>query len=89
LLRDAAPASNAMMTITFRSGGIVSSCLLGDASCPKPPASLVSSSKCTRPITRRPIFHVRYAGAEVLIEIRTLSVVRGSLPQRVLALTLE
>jgi uncharacterized protein DUF4160 len=36
-----------------------------------------------------PHFHVRYAGAEALIEIRTLSVVRGSLPQRVLALTLE
>jgi hypothetical protein len=36
-----------------------------------------------------PHFHVVYAGEEALIDIRTLSVVRGFLSRRVLALTLE
>jgi hypothetical protein len=36
-----------------------------------------------------PHFHVVYGGEEAFIDIRTLSVVRGSLSHRVLALTLE
>lgn len=36
-----------------------------------------------------PHFHVLYGGDEAAIAIRTLSVIRGSLPRRVLALTLE
>ena len=36
-----------------------------------------------------PHFHVRYAGSEAVVDIPTLSVMRGTLPHRVLALTLE
>jgi hypothetical protein len=36
-----------------------------------------------------PHFHASYAGREALIEIATLRVIRGSLPPRATALTLE
>ena len=36
-----------------------------------------------------PHFHAIYAGDEVVIEIRTLGAIRGSVPRRALALTLE
>jgi hypothetical protein len=36
-----------------------------------------------------PHFHALYGEHEVLIDIRTLEIIRGSLPSRVLGLTLE
>ena len=36
-----------------------------------------------------PHFHALYGSHEALIDIRTLTVIRGSLPPRVLGLTLE
>lgn len=36
-----------------------------------------------------PHFHARYAGNEIVVDIRTLGAIRGSLPPRALALTLE
>ena len=36
-----------------------------------------------------PHFHAFYGAGEALIDIRTLEVIRGSLPSRALALTLE
>ncbi len=36
-----------------------------------------------------PHFHALYAEHEVLIDIRTLEVIRGSMPRRALALVLE
>lgn len=36
-----------------------------------------------------PHFHARYAGDEIVIDIRTLGAIGGSLPPRALALTLE
>ena len=36
-----------------------------------------------------PHFHAIYGASEALIDIRTLEVIRGSLPSRALALTLE
>jgi hypothetical protein len=37
----------------------------------------------------RPHFHARYGEHEALIDIRTLEVIRGSLPIRALSLTAE
>jgi uncharacterized protein DUF4160 len=36
-----------------------------------------------------PHFHAKYGGAKASIDIRTLAVIRGMLPPRALALTLE
>lgn len=36
-----------------------------------------------------PHFHAVYADAEVVIDVRTLAAIRGSVPRRALALTLE
>ncbi len=36
-----------------------------------------------------PHFHALYGGNEALIDIRTLEIVRGSLPRRAMALVLE
>lgn len=36
-----------------------------------------------------PHFHARYAGREALVEIETLSVMKGRLPPRVLGLVVE
>lgn len=38
---------------------------------------------------RPPHFHAMYSATEALVDIRTLAVVKGALPRRALALTLE
>jgi hypothetical protein len=69
-----------MMAVLWACGG------MGGAPCQPSAASSGSSFRCTTTITPPPHFHATYGDDEALIDLESLGVLAGYLPQRALRL---